>query len=161
MSDIVSKEERSRIMSLIRGQGNERTEQTLIRLFRGIGITGWRRHQSIKFETKGLRKESASDGTVFKPVVRPDFSFPKSKVAVFVDGCFWHGCPKCYRRPKSRKVFWSAKILRNRERDAFQTRQLKRKGWHVIRLWEHQLQSKSILKLAERLSVLKQKPVKR
>ncbi len=156
--DFLSKSGRSEIMSRIRGRGNERTERALIRVFRDNGINGWRRHQSIKFETKGLRKRLASDGTVFKPVVRPDFCFPNSKVAVFVDGCFWHGCPKCYRRPKSRKRFWSAKVLRNRERDAFQTWQLKRKGWNVIRIWEHQLQSKSILKLADRLARVTRKP---
>ena len=156
--DSISKAQRSAIMSCISGRFNERTEISLAKLLRRERIKGWRRHQSIKFETKGLRKTSASDGTIFKPVVRPDFCFPHPKLAVFVDGCFWHGCPKCYRQPKSRKGFWSAKVLRNRERDAFQTRQLKRKGWRVIRIWEHQLQSRNILKLTDRLFKVTRKP---
>ena len=70
---------------------------------------------------------------------RPDFAFPKAKVAVFTDGCFWHGCPRCYTRPKSNRKFWDAKVARNRERDREVSRGLRRKGWRVIRIWEHAL----------------------
>jgi DNA mismatch endonuclease (patch repair protein) len=147
--DRVSKTERSAIMSRIRGQGNKRTETDVVALLRKSKIKGWRRHLTIKLSDKvGV----ASDGTRFKPQVRPDFIFPKSKVALFIDGCFWHGCPKCYRQPKTRGKFWSAKILRNRERDKFQTSALRRCDWHVIRIWECKLNSKMFVKLSARVS---------
>ena len=73
-------------MSRIRGSGNEKTEVPLARLLRGDGISGWRRHYPFPG--------------------RPDFLFRKEKVAVFVDGCFWHGCPKCFRLPKQNWTFW-------------------------------------------------------
>lgn len=138
--DRISKTRRSAIMSRIRGTGNKRTEKSLAGWMRSSGIKGWRRHQTIRFGTKRLRAGVSSDGTVFKSCVRPDFSFPKLKLAVFVDGCFWHGCKRCYRQPKSRKRFWNAKILRNLERDRFQSRQLKRIGWRVVRIRECSLQ---------------------
>jgi DNA mismatch endonuclease (patch repair protein) len=82
MTDIWSKRKRSEVMSRIRGKGNKQTEQVLRRLMRQAGITGWRRHMPL--------------------LGKPDFAFPKQKVAVFVDGCFWHGCRKCYTRPKTK-----------------------------------------------------------
>ena len=140
--DRVSKVSRSVIMSRIRGSGNKRTEKNLADLLHKSKIIGWRRHQTIHFDSKRLRNVMASDGTVFKSRVRPDFSFPKLKIALFIDGCFWHGCTKCYREPKSRKKFWSGKIHRNIERDRFQVRQLKRHGWTVIRIRECDLQKR-------------------
>lgn len=142
----ISKPERSEIMSRIRGSGNKRTEADVIKLFRKSGIKGWRRQQTVRFPDSRSRRARSSDGTRFKAQVRPDFLFPKLKVALFIDGCFWHGCPKCYRVPKSRKRFWSAKVLRNKERDVFQTRALKRCGWRVIRIWECKLSSHPFLK---------------
>jgi DNA mismatch endonuclease (patch repair protein) len=71
---------------------------------------------------------------------RPDFVFPEQKVAVFVDGCFWHGCPKCYTRPKTNRKFWDKKREDNMARDKRVTRQLRRQGWKVIRIWQHSLQ---------------------
>lgn len=73
------------------------------------------------------------------PVGRPDIVFPTRKVAVFVDGCFWHGCPEHYVRPRSRTEFWAAKLLDNFERDHRQTRELEAQGWRVLRFWEHQV----------------------
>ena len=81
MADIVSKAKRSEIMSRIRSKGNQRTEMAMVKLFRAHKITGWRRHYPIEG--------------------KPDFVFLKQRVAIFVDGCFWHGCPKCYRQPKT------------------------------------------------------------
>lgn len=72
-------------------------------------------------------------------VGRPDFVFPKGKLAVFVDGCFWHGCPKCYHRPLSNRKYWDAKVLRNKARDKKLRGKLRRDGWSVIRVWEHEL----------------------
>ena len=145
--DRISKAERSAIMSRIRGRGNKRTETDVIRLFRNSGIKGWRRHLTIRFAESKSRRALSSDGIKFKAQVRPDFSFPKMRVALFIDGCFWHGCPKCYRKPKSRGRFWTTKVRRNRERDQFQTFALRRNGWRVIRIWECSLTRKSFERL--------------
>jgi DNA mismatch endonuclease, patch repair protein len=106
-------------MARIRSRGNKKTELVLIRLLKKNRITGWRRNQKV--------------------FGRPDFLFRKSRLALFVDGCFWHGCPRCYRRPKSNQKFWDAKIARNRERDREVSRELRRLGWRVVRIWEHDL----------------------
>ncbi len=119
MPDVFTKEKRSEVMSKIRSKGNKGTELRLIAIMRGAGITGWRRGQPV--------------------FGRPDFVFRRERVAVFVDGCFWHGCPKCYRRPKSNRKFWDGKVARNRARDGEVTRTLRRAGWRVVRIWEHQL----------------------
>lgn len=66
-----------------------------------------------------------------------DIVFPSPKVAVFVDGCFWHGCPKHATFPKSNKGYWLPKLAENKERDKRQTRRLREVGWKVIRVWEH------------------------
>ena len=115
------KEWRSWLMSRIRGKGNEKTEVRLARLLRKAGISGWRRHLSIPG--------------------RPDFAFKKQKVAVFVDGCFWHGCPRCFRLPKQNRAFWKAKIEGNRRRDRSVNGRLRRLGWEVVRIRECRLKS--------------------
>jgi DNA mismatch endonuclease (patch repair protein) len=119
MADIWSKRKRSEVMSRIRGKGNEKTEVRLAKIMRKIGIRGWRRHLPIPG--------------------KPDFSFRKQKVAVFVDGCFWHGCPRCYRLPKQNRAFWKAKIEGNRRRDRWVNGRLRRLGWKVMRIKECQL----------------------
>jgi DNA mismatch endonuclease (patch repair protein) len=108
-------------MSRIRGKGNEKTEVRLAKLLRKEGIRGWRRHLPVPG--------------------RPDFSFRKQKVAVFVDGCFWHGCPRCFRLPKQNRAFWKAKIERNRKRDRSVNGRLRRLGWKVIRIRECMLKN--------------------
>jgi len=118
-SDCFSKAKRSWVMSRIQGKGNEGTEGRLARLMRAEGIRGWRRHLPIPG--------------------RPDFSFRRQKVAVFVDGCFWHGCPRCFRLPKQNRAFWKAKIEGNRKRDRSVNGRLRRLGWKVLRIWECQL----------------------
>ena len=70
---------------------------------------------------------------------RPDLVFPGRKVAVFVDGCFWHQCPEHFQWPKNRPNFWKKKITRTVERDKEVTDQLKKMGWKVLRVWEHEL----------------------
>ncbi|MEU8089305.1 very short patch repair endonuclease [Micromonospora chalcea] len=67
-----------------------------------------------------------------------DIAFTRVKLAVFVDGCFWHGCPQHATWPKANAAWWEAKILKNRERDRETTRQLEGAGWTVIRIWEHE-----------------------
>lgn len=121
MSDVFSKTKRSEVMSLIHSRGNKATELRLIEIFREYGITGWRRNQPM--------------------LGKPDFIFRSERVAVFVDGCFWHGCPKCYKRPGSNQKFWDTKIAANRKRDRFVTRELLKLGWQVVRIWQHQLKN--------------------
>lgn len=73
------------------------------------------------------------------PVGRPDVVIVGAQVAVFIDGCFWHGCPTHYVRPRTRTDFWSAKLVENVERDRKQTRDLEALGWRVVRAWEHEV----------------------
>jgi DNA mismatch endonuclease (patch repair protein) len=65
--------------------------------------------------------------------------FKRERVVVFVDGCFWHGCPKCYRAPKAHSEYWSMKVRRNMERDTRITAECRSAGWRVVRLWEHEV----------------------
>ena len=72
---------------------------------------------------------------------RPDLLFPRAKLAVFVDGCFWHGCPKHYVRPRSAShAFWTNKLQENTDRDSRQTQSLEAQGWKVARFWEHEIE---------------------
>jgi DNA mismatch endonuclease (patch repair protein) len=71
--------------------------------------------------------------------VRPDFVFPSLKLAVFVDGCFWHGCPRHATKPKNNAAFWRKKLAANQARDRLVTRVLRSRGWRVLRIWEHEL----------------------
>jgi DNA mismatch endonuclease (patch repair protein) len=70
--------------------------------------------------------------------MRPDIIFPRARVAVFVDGCFWHSCPDHGRTPSTNREYWTAKLERNRRRDQRQTDALERAGWTVVRVWEHE-----------------------
>ncbi|WP_395753941.1 hypothetical protein [Prosthecobacter sp.] len=79
-----------------------------------------------------------------KPRVRPDFVFRAERLVIFVDGCFWHGCPTHGTRPRQNRKFWDEKIARNRQRDRLVTRQLRRQGWTVLRLWECALGKKRL-----------------
>ena len=121
MPDVFTPEKRSEVMSRIRSHGNKDTELVLVALMRAAGITGWRRRQKLPG--------------------RPDFVFRRERVCVFVDGCFWHGCPAHYRRPKSKRAFWDAKIARNRARDRKVARELRAARWSVLRVWEHSLKN--------------------
>lgn len=127
MADVFTKAKRSEVMSKIRGKGNKATEIALAKLFRANGITGWRRHYPI--------------------TGRPDFAFPKQKLAVFVDGCFWHGCPKHSVEPKGNRDFWIKKLAANKARDRRVNRLLRSQGWKVQRIWEHQIGSDGMRKL--------------
>jgi len=72
-------------------------------------------------------------------VGKPDFVFPDQRLAVFVDGCFWHGCPLHGTNPATNREFWSEKITRNRQRDREVNRALRALGWRILRIWEHEL----------------------
>lgn len=113
--------QRSRIMSAIRSRGNESTEKRLIKIMRWHKISGWRRNWAL--------------------LGKPDFVFPKYRLAIFVDGCFWHGCPRCYIEPINNSEYWREKIRRNALRDRKNMRLLRTKGWHAMRLWEHALKN--------------------
>lgn len=83
--------------------------------------------------------------------VRPDFVFSKLKLAVFVDGCFWHGCPRHGTKPKHNAAFWRKKISANQVRDRLVNRTLRSLGWRVLRIWEHELTRKNERRLLARL----------
>lgn len=107
-------------MAAVKSRGNATTEKAVAAIFRSNSISGWRRN------VRSL------PGT-------PDFAFGREKVAVFVDGCFWHGCPRCYREPKSNVEFWRSKIGSNVARDARVRRRLNRIGWSCVRIREHEI----------------------
>jgi len=113
---------RSRNMRAIRGRGNHSTEQRLRLALVRFGVSGWR-----------MRNKNLPGN--------PDFFFPAQLVVVFVDGCFWHGCPRCQRKPKTNKAFWVAKVEANRNRDSQVNRKLRSLGIRVLRFWEHQLRA--------------------
>ncbi|WP_367899216.1 very short patch repair endonuclease [Leptospira sp. WS58.C1] len=132
MADIFDNETRSRVMSKIRGKGNKTTELGLIVLLKKNRLKGWRRNSKLPG--------------------RPDIIFPKQKVAIFADGCFWHGHNCRNVIPKSNIIFWTRKLSQNKARDLRQSRKLRMRGWSVFRIWEckikkGQLPSKLILKL--------------
>lgn len=122
MADFLTQKGRSLRMGAIKGRGNQSTEVALARLFRVSGISGWRKHKKI--------------------LGKPDFVFPEIRLALFVDGCFWHGCAKHFTPPVGNAEFWSSKILANRARDKFVTKELRKRGWRVLRIWEHDLKRK-------------------
>jgi len=116
MADSLTRKERSTVMAKIRSFGNKNTEIRLASILRRNGLIGWRRRTTV--------------------LGKPDFVFFKGRIAVFVDGCFWHGCPKCYRAPKSNKRYWQQKIISNKKRDLYVNRILRSQGWNVLRFWE-------------------------
>lgn len=117
--DVFTKAKRSEVMSRIRGRGNKDTELALIKLLRRQRVTGWRRNQLL--------------------FGKPDFVFREARVAIFVDGCFWHGCPKHCNTPVNNRPFWIRKLAANKARDLVVNRTLRRAGWRVVRIWEHDL----------------------
>ncbi|VVB65706.1 DNA mismatch endonuclease Vsr [Candidatus Gugararchaeum adminiculabundum] len=121
MADIFSKRKRSYIMSRVRGK-NTSPEVALRKILRGCGHR-YRLHYG-------------------KQMI--DIAFPKERVALFMDGCFWHKCPKHFRMPRSNTAFWKRKINGNAQRDKRETALLKKKGWTVVRIWEHELRNEKI-----------------
>jgi DNA mismatch endonuclease, patch repair protein len=103
-------------MAQVKSRGNKSTEKQLIGALREAGIKGWRRGYPL--------------------FGNPDFVFRKERVAVFVDGCFWHGHPRKCRIPQTNREYWIKKIGRNKKRDRQVTRHLLKKGWIVVRIWE-------------------------
>ncbi|NOX17273.1 MAG: DNA mismatch endonuclease Vsr [Chlorobi bacterium] len=116
MTDTFTKKKRSDIMRAVKSKGNKSTELKLIEIFKLHNLTGWRRN--------------------YPAFGKPDFAFPKLKIVVFADGCFWHGHNCRNTKPSSNAEYWNKKIGRNKKRDKLVTKTLREKGWTVIRLWE-------------------------
>jgi DNA mismatch endonuclease (patch repair protein) len=135
MADVFSSKKRSEIMSRVKSSGNRATEGRLIRIMRESGLKGWRRN--------------------FALFGKPDFVFPKARLAIFVDGCFWHGCPQHKSAPASNTEFWTAKLERNADRDRLVNRTLAKAGWSVVRIWQHDLKRQKIVvkRLSQHLSL--------
>ncbi len=112
----------TKIMSSIRSNGNKSTELILRMALVRNKISGW----SLKNHTLPGK---------------PDFYFHKDKIAIFTDGCFWHGCKICFKSPNVNKKYWNLKIRRNVERDIANTLLLKKRKIKVFRFWEHDLRS--------------------
>jgi DNA mismatch endonuclease, patch repair protein len=131
MADFLTPAQRSRVMSRVRGRGNSATELRLIRIFRNHRIKGWRRNIPL--------------------FGKPDFVFPAIRVALFVDGCFWHGCPNHVSWPATNRAFWRKKLEGNLTRDRLVNATLRAKGWRVIRVWQHELAKNKEARLVARL----------
>lgn len=123
-------------MSAIRGRKNKTTEAVLASLLRRNHIWGWRRHLPL--------------------IGTPDFVFPKQRLILFADGCFWHGCPKDSHRIGNNAAFWRKKLAANKARDRRVTRTLRRMGWRVLRIWEHELVRKNEARLLKRIQLARQ-----
>jgi len=133
MTDVLTPKQRAYCMSQIKGS-NTKPE---IAVQKGLWALGYR--YRLKNKLPG----------------RPDIVFPGKKVAIFIDGCFWHKCPKHFTMPKNRKKFWKDKIEGNVERDKIVNKKLKYMGWSVVRLWEHEINGnldKSLSKLEKVLN---------
>lgn len=118
MVDVLTSEQRKYNMSQIRGK-NTVPEITLRKLLFAHGARGYRIH--------------------YKLPGKPDVVFIKRRLAIFIDGCFWHKCPLCFQEPATRKEFWMKKIQSNIDRDIIVNQQLKNDGWTVVRIWEHEI----------------------
>lgn len=125
MSDTFSKDERSQIMRQVKSSRNKSTELMLIKIFKTHSITGWRRN--------------------FKIFGKPDFVFPRERIAIFLDGCFWHGHDCRNTKPSDNKDYWTTKIGRNIQRDKEVTEVLAKKNWKVIRIWECKLKNQDYI----------------
>ncbi len=110
-------------MKAVKSSGNKSTELKLIEYFKKAGINGWRRN--------------------YKLFGSPDFVFPKRRLAIFVDGCFWHGHDCRNTKPADNADYWRGKIARNRKRDELVSATLQEKGWRVMRIWECQIKKNS------------------
>ena len=126
MADVFTKEQRSMVMRQVKSSRNKSTELKLIKFFKTYQITGWRRNYPI--------------------FGKPDITFPKAKIAIFVDGCFWHGHNCRNTVPKDNADYWLKKIERNKNRDTEVGKALEKKGWSVIRFWECELKNEELVK---------------
>ena len=131
MADVFDERKRSEIMSKVRSKNNKSTELKLIQLFKENHIVGWKRNYPVKGH--------------------PDFVLLDKKIAVFVDGCFWHGHDCRNTRPSDNADYWKKKRERNMKHDKEITELFERRGWIVIRIWECEMKKKNREKLISRL----------
>lgn len=131
MADVFSAQKRSQLMAQVRSSGNRATELALLSLFKRYRIKGWRRN--------------------YRLFGRPDFVFPRRRLAIFVDGCFWHGCPLHASQPATNYEFWKQKLVRNKKRDRAVTKSLRSAGWRVLRIWQHTLKRKNEAAILKRV----------
>ena len=136
MADVFNKEKRSDIMKQVLSKNNKATELRLMQYFREKQISGWRR----QYQVKG----------------HPDFVFLDKRIAIFVDGCFWHGHDCRNTRPSENAEYWQKKREKNVMHDKEVTNTFESRGWKVIRIWECELQKKNREKLEEKLSCLRE-----
>lgn len=134
MADVFNRQQRSQIMQKVKSRGNRSTEMRLISVFEENGITGWRRNYSVKGH--------------------PDFVFLQKRIAIFVDGCFWHGHDCRNTRPADNKEYWDKKRERNIRHDQEITALFEARGWTVIRIWECELKKKNSDVLLKKISQL-------
>lgn len=134
MADVFDKQQRSQIMRKVKSSGNKSTEIRLISVFKENNISGWRRNYAVKGH--------------------PDFVFLKMKIAVFVDGCFWHGHDCRNTTPSDNKEYWDRKRQRNIQHDREVTAIFEARGWTVIRIWECELKKKNAEILMKKLEPL-------
>ena len=127
MTDTFSKKQRSAIMRAVKSKGNQSTEGRLIEIFKSQRITGWRRN--------------------YRLAGHPDFVFPQKRIALFADGCFWHGHNCRNVVPSDNAEYWKKKIIRNKARDKTITKELTQRGWKVVRIWECNIKKGKIQKL--------------
>ena len=127
-------------MAMVPSRGNGSTELALAHAFRAGHVTGWRRHRRVspRRSRHGRLRGQLRWG------VRPDFVFPRIRLAVFVDGCFWHSCPQHGSVPSTRTDFWRAKLAANQLRDRAADSLLRSAGWTVIHLWEHSVRADAV-----------------
>ncbi len=134
MADIFTKEDRSKIMRKVKSAGNKSTELKLIQYFKSHNITGWKRHYHVKGH--------------------PDFVFFDRHIAIFVDGCFWHGHDCRNTRPVNNAEYWEKKRQRNMTHDKVITAAFEQRGWIVLRIWECELMKKNAEALNKKLQIL-------
>jgi len=134
--DNLSIEDRKKTMRLVKSKKTG-PERRLRAMLSGMGLKGW----CVNVEDI---------------IGKPDFAFPEEKIAIFVDGCFWHKCPICNRTlPESNRDYWENKIARNVQRDLENITKLEEAGWRVLRIWEHQLTKRTSLNpIAKEIKVL-------
>ncbi|MEZ7892706.1 MAG: very short patch repair endonuclease [Candidatus Wallbacteria bacterium] len=141
MTDTVDKQTRSKIMQKVKSFDTS--------------IEVKLRKELWKHEIKGWRKNYK------KLIGKPDIVFTKYKIAIFINGCFWHGCPKCYRLPQTNKKYWINKVNKNTLRDKNNIKILMKIGWTVINFWEHEINNnilKCINKIKKNLKIKKGNP---
>jgi len=127
MGDNLTPEDRRKTMRAVKGKGTK-LEKRLWAMLAGMRLSGWKKN-------------------VATVTGKPDVVFTNQQVAIFIDGCFWHGCPYCRRTlPKTNHKYWERKIKRNVELARLHEQQLQQDGWRVVRIWEHEMVDMAIIR---------------